>query len=83
MPIYRKKSGKHHYRGAGGEIHVIKAGETIDCEPEFLGGAISTFEEIDPEKQIKKKKKFKKDVENIKEEEEEEKPKKKFKRAKE
>lgn len=85
MPIYRKKAGKHHYRGSDGEIHVIKKGETIDCESEFLGSAISTFEEVDSMKVEKKKKKVKieKEVEQEEENEEEEKSNKKFKRAKE
>lgn len=46
MPVYRKKSGKHHYRGEDGEIHVVKAGETIECEKKFLGSAISTFKKV-------------------------------------
>lgn len=52
MPIFRKKFGKHHYRGKDKEVHVIKAGETIECEPEFLGSAISTFEEVKEEKKL-------------------------------
>ncbi len=47
MPIYKLKSGKHHYRDSNGEIKVIKAGKTIECEPEFLSGTISRFEEVD------------------------------------
>lgn len=86
MPIYRKKSGKHHYRGNDGEIHVIKKGKTITCEPEFLGGAISTFEEVDSMKVGNKKKKVKTEKEEkqeVENKEEEVKTKKKFKRAKE
>lgn len=86
MPIYKKKAGKHHYRGSDGEIHVIKKGGTIDCEPEFLGGAISTFEEVDSMKVGKKKKKIKiekEEEQEVENKEEEAKPKKKFKRAKE
>lgn len=70
MPTYRKISGKHHYRDANGEIKVIKAGKTITCEPELLGGAISTFEEVDSKKNNEPKEKKGQ-------------PKKKFKRAKE
>lgn len=68
MPIYKKKAGKHHYRDSNGEIHVIKAGKTIECEPEFLGGSLSTFEKVNSKKEKKKKeenpnKKFKRTVE--------------------
>lgn len=69
MPIYRLKSGKHHYRDADGEVKVLKAGKTITCEPELLGGSISRFEEVDSKKS---------DVEKGKEEKSE----KKFKRTK-
>lgn len=54
MPVYRKKSGKHHYRGKDGDIHVVKAGETIECEKKFLGSAISTFKKVS-EGKIKEK----------------------------
>ena len=70
MPLYRKKSGKHHYRGADGEIHVIKAGDTIECEPSFLGAAISTFEKVPT--MVKKKKK--KDKEKEKKDKKDKKP---------
>ena len=47
MGYFRKKYGKHHYRGADGEVHVVKAGEIIKCQREFLKGAISTFDEME------------------------------------
>jgi len=47
MGYFRKKYGKHHYRGGDGEVHVVKAGEIIKCQREFLRGAISTFDEIE------------------------------------
>ena len=72
MSTYKLKSGNHHYRDADGEVKVLKAGKTITCEPELLGGAISRFEEVDG-----KKSKLEKNAG------EEKKPKKKFVRTKE
>lgn len=49
MARYRKlpKSGKHYFRRKG-EMICVLPGETIEAEPHELGGAITTYECLDP-----------------------------------
>lgn len=70
MPVYRKISGKHHYR-KGKQVICIKPGETIECDPEFLGGSISTFEKISDGK-LKENAMKKEELEEIEKDAEEE-----------
>ena len=63
MGFYKRKFGKFYYRNSSGDICVVKAGEILECEPEFLGNHILSFQEVE-EGSIKKRKKVKTVVED-------------------
>lgn len=49
MIKFRKRTGKHHIKQQDGTLKTYLPGEIIECEPEFLGNALDTFDKIEEE----------------------------------
>lgn len=51
MAIYKRVSGKHYIPVGKGKFRIVKPGDTIECDPEFLGNALGLYKLIEESKE--------------------------------